>query len=241
MTSITFLGHASFQVNTPDGQTVLIDPWFTDNPKIPAHLKDHLRADLILITHGHDDHLDRNLKDLAAQTDATIVAQAQCRFYLATQGVKKLEPMNKGGSATIKGFKITMTLAYHSAHITLPVGETGYFHEAIGYVLETPDGLRIYFAGDTALFGDMRLIGELYRPHIAVLPIGDRFTMGPREAAYALRLLGVSHVIPMHYGTFPALTGTPEMLAAETSDLTHLTIHALQPGETLDATPIVAE
>lgn len=238
MSSITFLGHASFQVNTPDGQTVLVDPWFTDNPKLPADLKANLHADLILITHGHDDHLDRNLRDLAAKTGASIVAQAQVRFFLASQGVKNLEAMNKGGSITVKGFKITMTLAYHSAHITLPPTETGYFHEAVGYVLETPDGLRIYFAGDTALFGDMRLIGELYRPHIAVLPIGDRFTMGPREAAHAVRLLGVSHVIPMHYGTFAALTGTPEQLATETTDLPHLNIHALQPGETLDTSGI---
>lgn len=232
---ITFLGHASFKVETTDGKIVLIDPWLKDNPVCPPDLKNQPAADLILITHGHGDHLDADMPALAAQTGAAVVAQAQVRVFLSEQGVQRLEPLNKGGSADINGFRVTMTLAYHSAHINLADGTTGYTHEAIGYVLGTPDGLRIYFAGDTALFGDMKLIGELYRPHIAALPIGDRFTMGPLEAAYATRLLNVSHIIPFHYGTFAHFTGTPDALHEATRHIAGLSIHALQPGEWLDA------
>lgn len=235
---ITSLGHASFKVETTDGKIVLVDPWMKDNPKCPPEYKTHATADLILVTHGHGDHLDSELPQLVAQTGAKVVAQAQVRTFLAGQKVQGLEPMNKGGSAVIDGFRVTMTLAFHSAHITLDDGTIGLEHEAIGYVLETPDGLRVYFAGDTALFGDMKLIGELYRPHIAVLPIGDRFTMGPVEAAYAIRLLGVSHVIPMHYGLFREMTGTPEMLIEQTRDIEGLHIHVLKPGETLDTSAL---
>lgn len=230
---ITFMGHASFKLETSGGKIVYVDPWLKDNPMCPPELKTISAADLILVTHGHGDHLDPELPAVVQQTGAKVVAQAQVRMFLAKQGVTNFEGLNKGGSALIDGFKVTMTLAYHSAHVSQ--AEEGYTHEAIGYVLETPDGLRVYFAGDTALFGDMELIGTLYRPHIAVLPIGDRFTMGPLEAAHAIRLLGVSHVIPMHYGTFGALTGTPEMLAEQTRNIQDLTIHAIKPGETLDA------
>jgi L-ascorbate metabolism protein UlaG (beta-lactamase superfamily) len=232
---ITFLGHASFKLETSDGKIVYVDPWLKENPLCPPELKTPSAADLILVTHGHGDHLDADLPSIVKQTGATVVAQAQVRMFLASQGVEGLEGMNKGGSAMIRGFKVTMTLAFHSAHISIAEDTTGYTHEAIGYVLQTPDNLRVYFAGDTALFGDMGLIGALYHPHIAVLPIGDRVTMGPMEAAHAIRLLGVSHVIPMHYGLGPTFTGTPEALREETKDIRGLSIHALKPGETLDA------
>jgi L-ascorbate metabolism protein UlaG (beta-lactamase superfamily) len=191
---ITFLGHASFKLETTDGKIVYVDPWLKDNPLCPPELKNITAADLILVTHGHGDHLDEDLPIIVKRTAATVVAQAQVRMYLASQGVEDLGAMNKGGSMMVRDFKVTMTLAYHSAHISNAEDTTGYTHEAIGYVLHTPDDLRVYFAGDTALFGDMGLIGALYKPHIAVLPIGDRVTMGPMEAAHAIRLLGVSHV-----------------------------------------------
>jgi L-ascorbate metabolism protein UlaG (beta-lactamase superfamily) len=230
---ITFLGQASFKLETSQGSIALIDPWLRENPKCPPDQKHQPRADLILVTHGHGDHLDAELPAIAEETGASIVAQAQVRVYLAEQGVERLEPMNKGGSADIRGYRVTMTLAYHSSHISA-ADNTRYTHEAVGFVLTTPDGLRVYFAGDTAVFGDMKIIGELYQPHIAVLPIGDRMTMGPLEAAYAIRLLGVKHVIPMHYGMSPVFTGTPEALAEQAKDIVGLHIHAIQPGETLD-------
>jgi L-ascorbate metabolism protein UlaG (beta-lactamase superfamily) len=128
-----------------------------------------------------------------------------------------------------------MVNAFHSNGIES--GQPGepviYGGEAAGFIVRMPEGLTIYHAGDTCVFGDMRIIGELYRPEVACLPIGDLYTMGPREAAYAIRLLGVHHVIPMHYGTFPALTGTPEALRADTKDIAELEIHALKPGESL--------
>jgi L-ascorbate metabolism protein UlaG (beta-lactamase superfamily) len=230
---ITFLGQASFKLETSQGSIALIDPWLRQNPLCPPEQKSQPRADLILVTHGHGDHLDADLPAIANRTGASIVAQAQVRMYLAEQGVERLEAMNKGGSADVRGFRVTMTLAYHSAHISA-ADNSRYTHEAVGFVLGTPDGLSVYFAGDTALFGDMGLIGALYHPHIAVLPIGDRMTMGPLEASHAIRLLGVSHVIPMHYGLSPEMSGTPEALAEHSRDIRGLHIHALKPGETLD-------
>ncbi|HEX2622753.1 MAG TPA: metal-dependent hydrolase [Phototrophicaceae bacterium] len=233
-TTITALGHASFKVVTPDGKVILVDPWINGNPVFPEALKDDLKANLILITHGHGDHMDVEwLKASAMDTNIRIAAQAQVRTYLTTLGFKNFEGINTGGTIDVQGLKISMTLAYHSSQINLPDGTTGYTHEAIGYVLTTSD-TSIYFAGDTALFGDMQLIKEIYHPKIAVLPIGDRVTMGPREAAYATKLLGVSHVIPMHYGTFPFLTGTAEMLVDAVKDQPNVKIHALKAGETLN-------
>lgn len=139
--------------------------------------------------------------------------------------------MSKGGTQKVGDFEVTMTHAFHSSSIQ-DGKERVYAGEAAGYVIRMPGGVSVYHAGDTALFGDMKLIGELYKPDIACLPIGDLFTMGPREAAYAIRLLGVKHVIPIHYATFPFLTGTPEQLKAETKDIRGLEIHALEPGET---------
>ena len=234
---ITFLGQASFKLETSQGSIALIDPWLRQNPVCPPEQKHQPRADLILVTHGHGDHLDADLPAIANETGASIVAQAQVRFYLASQGVERLEAMNKGGSADIRGYRVTMTLAYHSSHVSA-ADPSQYTHEAVGFVLTTPDGLRVYFAGDTALFGDMELIGKLYRPHIAALPIGDRMTMGPLEAAHAIRLLGVSHVIPMHYGLSPDFTGTPEALAEQAKGIAGLHIHALKPGETLDVSTL---
>jgi L-ascorbate metabolism protein UlaG (beta-lactamase superfamily) len=231
---ITFLGQASFKVETPSGSIALIDPWLKENPLCPPEMKVQPAADLVLVTHGHGDHFDPDLPELLKQTGAAVVAQPQVRAYLAQQKVANIEPMNTGGSMEVRGYRVTMTAAFHNAHISLGEGATGFSHEAVGFVLTTPDGLRIYFAGDTALFGDMRLIGELYHPHIAVLPIGDRFTMGPFEAAHAIRLLGVKHVIPMHYGMSPIFTGTPEALYQHTEDIEGLSIHAIKPGETLD-------
>ncbi len=206
--AITWLGHSSFRLRTPGGKEVLFDPWYTGNPAFVETARPKA-ADLILISHGHVDHFT-DAAAIARATNATVVAIWEITSYLGTKGVKNIEPMNKGGTITTKGLRITMTDARHSSSID----DDGivYLGEAAGFIVTLENGQTIYFAGDTALFGDMKLIGELYTPDIAFLPIGDRFTMGPDTAAMAAKWLGVKQVVPMHFGTFPLLTGTPEQL-----------------------------
>lgn len=230
---ITYFGHSTFGLTTPTGQFALIDPWVMTNPKCPDGLKKLHRLDAIFLTHGHTDHLG-DLLVLAKQYKPKIVSTFETYLWLETKktGAENL-PGNKGGSQRVGDFEITMTNAFHSNSID-DNGQRIYGGEAGGYLVLLPGGVSVYHAGDTALFGDMKLIGELYKPHIACLPIGDVYTMGPREAAHAIKLLGVKHVIPMHYATFPALTGTAEQLRHESRDIEGLHIHALKPGETLD-------
>ena len=228
---ITWLGHASFQITTPSGKVILIDPWLEGNPSCPAALKKPARADLILVTHGHGDHIG-DVVSLAATHDAPVVAIYEIAAWLGGKGVKEILPMGKGGTQRIGEVEVTLVHAIHSSSIEED-GKFLYGGEPGGYVVRLPGGFTLYHAGDTCVFGDMRLIGEIYKPDLACLPIGDLFTMGPREAAYAIRLLGVHHVIPMHYGTFPMLTGTPAALRELTQDILGLEIHALKPGESV--------
>jgi L-ascorbate metabolism protein UlaG (beta-lactamase superfamily) len=237
---IQFLAHASFQITTPEGHVILIDPWYTNNPAMPADLKIPEKVDLILITHGHRDHLDSKMVDIIRTKSPKVIANPMVRFYLQEQGVPEhvFEPMNAGGTVSILHSKVTMTNAFHFAHINLPDGKIGYPHASNGFIIWMSDDVSVYYSGDTSVFADMELIGEIYEPDIAILPIGDRFTMGPLEAAFAIRLLKVKHVIPCHYGSMPTLTGTPEKLAALTEDVSRLEIHALKPGEVLDTSII---
>jgi L-ascorbate metabolism protein UlaG (beta-lactamase superfamily) len=229
---ITYFGHSTFSLTTPSGQVALIDPWVMTNPWCPEGQKKVTRLDAIFLTHGHTDHLG-DLLALAKRYRPKIVAMFETCLWIESKGfVQETCPMGKGGTQKIGDFEVTMTHAFHSNSID-DQGVRHYGGEPAGYIIRMPGGFTGYHAGDTALFGDMKLIGELYKPDLAMLPIGDRFTMGPREAAYAIRLLGVKHVIPMHYATFSFLTGTAEAFRKETKKIKGLKIHEMKPGEHL--------
>lgn len=228
---LTWLGHSTFRLVTPSGKRLLIDPWVMGNPACPNDLKDPGPLDAMLITHGHFDHID-DAVTLGRSTGAQIVAIAETCGWLSSKGLENLLDFNKGGTVEVAGCKVHMTHAVHSCGIT-DGDQIVYGGEAAGYVIELEDGFKLYHAGDTAVFSDMALIGKLLQPEVALLPIGDHYTMGPRSAAEAIRLLGAKVVIPMHFGTFPILTGTPEELRKHTSDVHGLEIIELRPGQTL--------
>ena len=227
-TAVTWLGHASFRIDTPGGKRVYVDPWL-GNPKCPESEKDPDRIDLIALTHGHDDHVGETVA-LAQRFECPVIAQVELRSWLAGRGTPEHptvpEGPNKGGTVESDGIKITMTDAKHSS--SCPDGT--YAGEAAGLVIEVENGTKLYFAGDTCVFGDMQLIGRIYEPDVAVLPIGGHYTMDPKEAAVALELLGTKRCIPCHYGTFPLLTGTVEELRERAPETEVL---APEPGETV--------
>ena len=228
---LTWLGHSAFRITMPNGKVVVIDPWVQSNPMCPEPLKKFDRLDTLLITHGHFDHI-ADAVDLGKQFKPQIVAIYETGVWLESKGVTNVSAMNKGGTQTVGELEVTMVNAIHSCGIK-DGDQVIYGGEACGYIIRLPGGLTVYHAGDTAVFGDMKIIGELYKPDIALLPIGDFYTMGPREAALAILLLRVLHVVPMHFGTFPALVGRPERLREITEDILGLEIHALKPGETV--------
>jgi L-ascorbate metabolism protein UlaG (beta-lactamase superfamily) len=236
----TFLGHSVFRIDTPGGKTIYIDPWL-GNPKAPANAKQVDKADLILVTHGHADHVGETI-EVAKKTNARLLTIAELATYFGNQGVPagNIIRMNKGGTATaIPGtpIRVTMIRADHSSTVSYTDPQTRVTSvtaggEAVGYIVHLENGLRILHAGDTALYGDMKLFGERYKPDVAMLPIGDHFTMGPEDAAEAASLWGVKTVIPMHYGTFPVLTGTVEAFRKALNP--QIKLLAPAPGDTVE-------
>jgi L-ascorbate metabolism protein UlaG (beta-lactamase superfamily) len=228
---VTYLGHSAFKVLSPKGVVIYIDPFLSGNPKTPAELKTVEKADLILVTHGHGDHLGDTLA-IAEKTNARIVAMPELGRYLTKKGAKNVVGMNKGGTYTSHGIAITMVHALHSSSVT-EGDQVIYAGDPAGFVIRFENGFTLYHAGDTGIFGDMKIIGEIYKPELSLLPIGSHFTMDPREATYASKLLGSKYVIPIHYGTFPVLTGTVEEFLKLMKEVPQTKVLVLRPGETV--------
>ncbi|MEJ7567075.1 MAG: metal-dependent hydrolase [Gaiellaceae bacterium] len=229
--TLTWLGHAAFRIDSPGGKRIYVDPFLHGNPSCPEAEQEPERVDLILLTHGHDDHVGDTLA-LAQTFSCPVIAHTELRGWLSTKGLSENmgEAPNKGGTVDVGGITITLTDAKHSSSAF--ENETFvYLGEPCGLVIGLENGFKLYFAGDTTVFGDMALIARIYEPDLVVLPIGDHFTMSPREAAVALELLGAKRCVPSHYGTFPVLTGTPEKLRELAPDVT---IEAPEPGGTIE-------
>jgi L-ascorbate metabolism protein UlaG (beta-lactamase superfamily) len=230
----TWYGHACIEVVTSTGTVVLIDPWL-GNPRSPATPESIEHVDLLLVTHGHGDHLG-DAVGLAARLGPTWPAIHELALWAAPQAsASTVIGMNKGGTVQAAGLRVTMVHAEHSAGGPLEDDATVHLGEPVGVVIELEDGLRLYHSGDTDVFGDMALIRELHRPDVAFLSIGDHYTMGPHAAAKAVELLGVSRVVPIHWGTFDFLTGTPGQLrdALKTRGLADVQVISPEPGETV--------
>jgi L-ascorbate metabolism protein UlaG (beta-lactamase superfamily) len=227
MASLTWLGHASFRLDTDGGKRIYIDP-FLGGPTFPADEKDIERADAIYVTHGHGDHSSDAIA-IAQKTGAKVLGMVELCAWLSQNGLGEgdLVAFNKGGTVELDGLRFSMTNAFHSSSNDAAGGIYG--GEPTGVVIRF-DGKSIYFAGDTCVFGDMQLIARLYAPQVAVLPIGDHYPMGPEEAALALELLGNPRCVPCHWGTFPVLTGTPDKLAAITEAL----VEKIEPGDSVE-------
>ncbi len=224
---LTWLGHAAFHVRTPGGKTILIDPWIS-NPRAPQMVSTFTQANFIVVTHGHGDHLGETVS-LARSSKATVLAMYEIITYLTKKGIPTGVGMNKGGSYVADGIRFTMVDAKHSSSIddngvTIPGGE------AAGFVMELEDGSVLYHAGDTSVFSDMVLIGKIYKPTIAMLPIGGLYSMDPREAAVACSLLKPKVIVGMHYGTYPALAGTPAALRKALAPEYRKRVVELMPG-----------
>jgi L-ascorbate metabolism protein UlaG (beta-lactamase superfamily) len=235
MVQITYLGQSTFRFVTPESKIVLIDPWTAGNPLCPEDEKEVREVDLVLITHGHHDHLG-DIFSIAERLRPRIAVIVELGKWLGSRGVQNVQTMNVGGIVELDGVRITMTPAAHSSSVD--EDPFAYVGLAAGFVVEFSDGSRIYHAGDTAAFAGMELIGRVHRPDLVMVPIGDHHTMGPREAAEAVRLLGAGTVIPMHYGVTPGSEAAPaafrEALAAAGL---RLTVYQMTPGQTMSWNP----
>lgn len=230
MIQITYLGHSTFELQFESGEVLVFDPFIEGNPKYPKGHK-FKRIDAIAVSHGHSDHIGDVVPLAKEFKPKKVIGIYELASYLESKGVQNTTGINKGGTVDLGFAKLTLTQAIHSSGIK-DGNNFVYMGEPASYILRTLDNRTAYFAGDTCIFGDMALIGELYRPELAFLPIGDFYTMGPFEAAHAARLLKVKRIIPMHYATFPPLIGTPAELKQHLQT-DQVEIIAPKPGETV--------
>jgi L-ascorbate metabolism protein UlaG (beta-lactamase superfamily) len=228
-TSITWLGHATVLIQTPKGTNLLIDPFIGQNPKYPKSYTLPEKIHYVLLTHGHGDHIS-DAVPVALKHGSTVVTIYELAAYIGIKGVKDAIGMNLGGTTQLEDVAVTMVEATHSAAAQDEQG-THYVGVATGFVLSVKEGPVLYHAGDTNVFGDMKLISQLYHPEVAMLPIGGFYTMGPKEAAMAARLIEPDMILPIHWGTFPALTGTPKELAEQLG--TGIEVKQWNPGDTV--------
>lgn len=228
---ITYLGHSAFQFVSPRGVIIYVDPFLTKNPKTPSTMKEVDKADVILVTHGHHDHIGDTIS-ISQKTNAKVITIYELGSFLTKKGAKNVVGMNKGGTYHSHGISFIMVPATHSSGI-IEGDQIFYGGEPVGFVIRFENGFTVYHAGDTGVFSDMKIIGDLYKPYVSILPIGSHYTMGPKEAAYAAKLLGSKYVIPMHYGTSPALTGTPEEFLNWMKEVPDTKVLVLKPGETV--------
>jgi L-ascorbate metabolism protein UlaG (beta-lactamase superfamily) len=219
MVKITWLGHAAFKIEIA-ASTVLIDPWLDGNPSSAVKASEITQADIVFVTHDHHDHLG-DAFNICKRTKAAFVAASELGDFAQENGVQNVVGLNIGGGTQIKSVRIFVVQAVHTASKGAPTG-----------VIVEGGGKAVYHAGDTALFGDMRLIGELYHPDVALIPIGGYYTMGPTEAAEAVKMLKPKTVIPMHYKTFPVLTQSADEFAKTVKErIANVNVLMLKPGE----------
>ncbi len=227
--TLTWLGHSAFELVTRSGLVALFDPWLEGNPKCPPDRREPARIDVIALSHAHGDHA-ADVPALAKASGCKVICGYEVYVHLESRGVTTCMPMGKGGTQRVEGIAFTMVGATHSSSFDEP-GRPHGGGEA-GFVVTLEDGTRLYYAGDTGPTMDMIMVRELYAPEIAILPIGDLYTMGPREAAWAAGKLGARWVVPMHYRTFDALTGTAEALRTELGAMgVAAQVVAPEPGE----------
>jgi len=230
--SITWLGHAAFRLELPDGRVILIDPWLAENPACPAALKKVPRCDMVLMTHGHFDHVG-DVPALVKNFNPIIVGNYDlCTVMQKRCGGGRFEGMNTGGTAEFDGVRVSLTRAYHSSGVDSPDGPV-YGGMPNGVVVAAPGVATLYHAGDTDVFSDMSLIARLFEPKVCILPIGDRFTMGANGAAIAAELLNPSAIIPCHYGTFPILAQSADGFRNVLPEHLRERLHAIEVGESL--------